>query len=181
MPVLGIQHRLLWLWRIHTGLVRFRTDAHEIRLTFGELQVDEHGGDCSESNSQQLSELVVREVLNRLRGHIFGLLFVTKDCSEEIVTGVVKYRAQESRAKVADEESRGEGKRKYYVVGGKRHRAMFSPIHIHARHPDPSGHVMIILLQFIILRSAPDALFASFFECEPDSRRKRRSRSHLCL
>lgn len=33
--------------------------THEILLTFGELQVDEHGGGYSESNSHQLSELVV--------------------------------------------------------------------------------------------------------------------------
>ena len=67
---------------------------------------------------------------------------MTKERCEEIVTGVVQHRAQESRANVADEESRSEREYEHYVVGGNRHHTMSSPIHIHA--PGGAGHVMIV-------------------------------------
>jgi len=107
----------------HISFVTFHARTYRIEHTLRELPEDGHRGDSSENESRQLRKLVAREALNQLRGHIFGLFFVTRDCSREIVTNVVQDRAQELRGNVADEESRSEGKDEHYVAGGSRHHA----------------------------------------------------------
>ena len=124
---------------MHTSLVTFHSQVSGIKLTLRELQEDEQRSGRSEGDSHQLGELVVRNALDQLRGHILGLFFVTKDRSKEIVTGVVQPRAQELETNVADEESRSEGKQEHYVVDGNRHHTMFSPIHTQARLPPRTG------------------------------------------
>ena len=141
---------------------RFHPHVCRTEHTLRELQEDDHGGDRSEGNGYQLGELVAREVLDQLRGHIFWLLFVTNDRSKEIVTGVVQHRAQVFGANVTDEESRSEGKGECYVVDGNRHRATFPRFIFTPDHPDRAGHVMIITLRSLILHTRIQRVFRAF-------------------
>jgi len=131
----------------------------ESELTLRELPEDGHGGDSSESNGHQLGEPVARKVSNQLRGHVFGLFFVTNDRSRDIVTGGVQQRAQELRADVAGEESRSEGKDEHCVVGGYWHHTMFPSTRPEPGLPRHERYTTVPYLAFCSRR-----VFARFVE-----------------